>query len=318
MRASETAGMSRRTPLLLAATAAVCLLAAPAAQAATTVATETREFPVSAYRDAVAWSSYDEASGAYRLMLRRAGAVQALPVPAQSEPFDVDLGTDGDGRLVAVYSRSGRLYEWSSASGAERALGIRGTEPTVRGGRLAFVRRVGGRDVLYLRRSADAPSVRQFTGDTSRFSHIGLPDLSRTHLAYVTYGPGRYGFGGQNLRLQTLTGPSRVVYRATSGGANAADIVSPSFDAAGTHLYWARTNNGSGTGNRYLRLDARHRPPGRRPRLLPDLLDELGERRRRLRHGHRPPGRVVRGARARHPGRAPADGARRLGLGSRA
>jgi hypothetical protein len=180
--------------------------------------------------------------------------VQALPVPAQSEPFDVDLGTDGDGTLVAVYSRSGRLYEWSSASGAERALGIRGTEPTVRGGRLAFVRRVGGRDVLYLRRSADAPSVRQFTGDTSRFSHIGLPDLSRTRLAYVTYGPGRYGFGGQNLRLQTLTGPSRVVYRATSGGANAANIVSPSFDAAGTHLYWARTNNGSGTGNRYLRL----------------------------------------------------------------
>ena len=96
--------------------------------------------------------------------------------------------------------------------------------------------------------------MRQFTGDTSRFSHIGLPDLSRTHLAYVTYGPGRYGFGGQNLRLQTLTGPSRVVYRATSGGANAANIVSPSFDVAGTHLYWARTNNGSGTGNRYLRL----------------------------------------------------------------
>jgi hypothetical protein len=242
-----------RAAVFMAAAAASTLAAASAAQAATTVASEARSFEVSAHGDAIAWSSYDATAGTYRLMLRRRNQAQPLDVPASAQPFDVDLGTSTQGALVAVYSRAGRLYEWSSRTGAERPLGIAGREPTVLAGRLAFVRRVGGRDVLYLRRSPRARSARQFTAGTSRASGIGVPALSRTHLAFVTYGPGRYGFGGQHLRVQSLAGRSRVIYRATSGGANFANIVAPSFDGDGRHLFWARTNNGSGVGNRYLR-----------------------------------------------------------------
>jgi hypothetical protein len=67
-------------------------------------------------------------------------------------------------------------------------------------------------------------------------------------------GTGREDTTIQNLRVQTLSGRSRVVYTARSGGANFAAIVGPSFDVSGKHLYWARRNLGSASGNRYIRL----------------------------------------------------------------
>jgi hypothetical protein len=43
------------------------------------------------------------------------------------------------------------------------------------------------------------------------------------------------------------------VYRATSGGANFANIAGLSLSDTASSFMWARTNQGSGTGNRLIR-----------------------------------------------------------------
>ena len=49
------------------------------------------------------------------------------------------------------------------------------------------------------------------------------------------------------------TGRDGVVYHATSGALNAAGITKPAYDAVLNGFMWARTNLGSGTGNRFVR-----------------------------------------------------------------
>ncbi|RKQ86388.1 hypothetical protein C8N24_4399 [Solirubrobacter pauli] len=59
--------------------------------------------PVAAFRGTVAYSRYER--GAYALILRRDGhEIRARTAP-RAVPFDVDLGPDGRGVTVAVYSR---------------------------------------------------------------------------------------------------------------------------------------------------------------------------------------------------------------------
>src|SRR3954471_20971279 len=79
---------------------------APAAHAATTIATEQRATPVAAWAGTVAWSSYDPATNDYHLVVSRNGAAaQRLPVAPSANAFDVDLGTNRSGSTYAVYSR---------------------------------------------------------------------------------------------------------------------------------------------------------------------------------------------------------------------
>jgi hypothetical protein len=246
--------MTFRLPTLL--TAAAVLAAAPAAQAAaaSTLAVEQHATTVSTYRDAIAWSSYDAASGDYKLMLDRAGRIAPAAVARSRTAFDVDLGTSRGGALVAVYSRAGKLYEYVVASAKERKLavavaGAKLSQPTVLAGRIAFVARAKGHDSLYLRKG-----TRGVGAVVSSSPAISDPDLSGTRLAFVaTTGAGTL-HRVESLRVQTLSGAARTVYQARSGGANAADIVGPAFDAGGTHLFWARRNIGAGSGNRYVRL----------------------------------------------------------------
>jgi hypothetical protein len=142
-------------------------------------------FPVvDAYAGRVVWSDYDAGADVWRLMEHVSGLVRAVPVPPRSTPFDVDLGPDGSGGTVAVYSRCARrlphdepappqnagrrygcdLYAYSFATGRERELSRAssgGDEawPAVWGSRLAFVRtypdragRRGRTPYLYWRR----------------------------------------------------------------------------------------------------------------------------------------------------------------------
>jgi hypothetical protein len=233
----------------LLATAATVAAVAPAAQAATTpIATESHAVTVSSYQDAIAFSSYDAAQGSYRLMLDRAGTITPAAVAPSKTAFDVDLGSARSGTLVAVYSRAGRLYEYDVAAAKERRVDarVRGahvSQPTVMAGRIAFVARRSGHDVLYLRRGDGRARA------VASARSIGDPELSGTHLAFVTT-RGRV----ETLRVQTLSGHARSVYQARSGGINQADIVDPGFDADGKHLFWARRNVGSGSGNRFVRL----------------------------------------------------------------
>jgi hypothetical protein len=234
--------MKYALPTLLVAAAAAGLPAA--ASASTTIATEQHATPVSACGGAIAWSSYD--GGRYKLMLEQGGTVAAVNVATSKAAFDVDLGTAKDGKLVAVYSRGGRLYEYDVAARAEKKLGLSGTHPTIMDGRLAYVARRHGRDTLFLRTDGRTRTVYSA-------ARISDAQLSAKRLAFVTDNAPKQLLQTETLRVQTLAGRPRAIYEARSGGANSADIVGPAFDAAGTHLFWARRNIGSGSGNRFIR-----------------------------------------------------------------
>jgi hypothetical protein len=138
------------------------------AQAETTLAVEQAPTAVNAFMDRVVWSSFDPASGRYYLKVLRRGRVRKLGVRTRKAPFDVDLGPDAHGRVVAVYSRcrtealpgfnsTGSLahyerargchiYSYRFDTGRERRLKIPGEagtsdyRPTVWGQTLVFAR----------------------------------------------------------------------------------------------------------------------------------------------------------------------------------
>ena len=233
--------MKYTLPTLLT-TAVVAVL--PAAASASPLATEQHATSVSAAGNTIAWSSYD--NGRYKLMLDQGGTVAAADVATSKTAFDVDLGTSKAGKLLAVYSRGGELYQYDVATGAEKKLQIRGTQPTVADGRLAYVTRKDGRDQLVLRNGGKTKVV--FSAPK-----ISGTQLSSDRLAFVTNNAPTKLLQTETLRVQTLAGQSKAIYDARSGGANTADIVGPTFDASGKHLFWARRNIGSGSGNRYVR-----------------------------------------------------------------
>jgi hypothetical protein len=164
------------------------------------------EFPViDAYGPRVVWSDYDAAAGAWRLTERSGGATRAVPVAPRRTPFDVDLGPDGHGGTLAVYSRGGRLFAYSFRIGRETALGAGGAWPAVWGSRIAFVR--GGTRLYRRSRARGAHSHR-----------LPAPRVWRR---------GRSFIDGLDMRGRTIVFAWRAVgrfdtfsfiYRATTGG----------------------------------------------------------------------------------------------------
>jgi hypothetical protein len=126
-----------------------------------TIATVTDQTPIAAQGGWLAWSS-PAGNGRYRLTAWHQGVTTTLPIKSYSAPFDVDLGTDGAGRVVATFSRcavppmsvgiqaptssgcSARVVDL--ASGVERSAGIPrppGTSdnfPSMWHGQIAFAR----------------------------------------------------------------------------------------------------------------------------------------------------------------------------------
>ncbi len=276
--------MLRRLPVLIAAPLLALVAAAPPVAGAAppaVLSTEQRPPEVAGWRGTVVWSSLHRADGRHHLMVSRGGgAPERLPVPPADSPFDVDLGTNATGSTYAVYSRciepgeepdlprtNCDLYRLALASGREEHLtGLSSPrwderDPTIMGGQIAFVRRErhGGATKDVLRMGNTAPGA----GNTRRLTQVVVdrtallhPELTASHIAYVVRDPGPYEFGRERVQLRVLrTGRARTVYTATSGGANAADVTQPAATDSGRGFVFVRTNHGSGTGNRILRLD---------------------------------------------------------------
>jgi hypothetical protein len=252
----------RRSVLAAALIGATLGSSTAAAQgAATTLATEHAPTRVAAWDGTVMWSRQDPSSGRYTLMKSVAGAAPvAVGVPQRSgTPFDVDLGTSSSGATFAVYTRNGDLYSLDVATGAEtKVAGLSSPKaernPTVQRGRIAFIRRSGGADEL---RIGSANGASKGSRLLVRRSTIRSAELGNRHVAYVAQKP--YGAGGeQQLRIRNLaTGADKQVYRARSGGANSANITRPSYIAEPEGFLFARTNMGSGGGNRLIRYTLR-------------------------------------------------------------
>jgi hypothetical protein len=260
--------MPRLTTLTASAAAIATLAAAaPAAGAPSTLAEELQPFYVAASQDVVAWSSWDSRDRIYRLVAVHHGQRTVLPVPGSPQPFDVDLGTSRSGSLVAVYSRevneSRDLFRYSFAEQKETRLtklsrpDADERQPTAWRGEIAFVRAGATTSRLMLGNTTRTGAARTLVSRPLRkgiAEPIAQPDLSARRLAYVLTGPGRHGFAREVVHVRTLrSGRDRGIHVAQSGGANFAHVTGPAWSDDGRAVYFARTNQGSGQGNRYIR-----------------------------------------------------------------
>src|SRR3954447_9506349 len=275
---ARMASISLRRIARLAALATLAAAAlAPVAHAApATVATEQRATEIGAWAGTVAWSSFDPATNDYHLVVSRNGAApQRLPVAPSPNAFDVDLGTNRSGSTYAVYSRCATpatnsrpptgcdLYLLSLASGVEQKLDSLSSptwderDPTIFRGEIAFIRNEthGGLNEDVLRTGNTTSGARGTTALVKLHRLAGTlqdPELSASRVAYIR--TDRSG-ATRDVHVRTLKvrGSDKLVYHARSGGANFANVTGPSLSDTAVSFFWARTNQGSGTGNRIVR-----------------------------------------------------------------
>ena len=259
--------MSRiRSSLLTAAVATATLAPAATAQgAATTLAVEPAPTRVAAHDGTVMWSRLDPVTRTYSLVKSVQGGAPA-PVaiaPRANGPFDIDLGTNRSGATYAVYTRDdGDIYRLDVTTGNE----VEGRQAQLADDRRARPDDHARRDRLHPPRAWLRPAAHRHTSASSKGSRLIVKhrslvhaELSITHVAYVVTGPGPISDNGARyVRIRNLkTGADRQVYRAVSGGANYANTTRPTYVASPRGFMWARTNQGSGTGNRFVRYTLR-------------------------------------------------------------
>jgi hypothetical protein len=245
---------SPRNLLLTTAVVGAALAPGAAAQAATVLSSEAVPTHVAAWNGTVMWSQLDEATGNYRLVKSvDGGAPTPVAVPERDGgPFDIDLGTNRSGSTYAVYTRDGDIYRLSVASGFETKITklssptLAERDPTIQRGEIAFIRRDGGYDQLRIGNTTSGS-----TGSRFLVKKRSIPgaELAIKQVAYVEQSGASLLVHVRNIS----TGHDQVVYRATSGGANEAGVTRPAYDADANAFVWARTNLGSGTGNRIVR-----------------------------------------------------------------
>jgi hypothetical protein len=256
---------SLRNSFLTAAVAGAVLVPAAIAQGApTTLAVEQAPTRVAAWDGTVMWSRVDPVAKTYTLVKSvDGGAPVPVGVPARAgTPFDIDLGTNRSGSTFAVYTRDGDIYRLNVATGAETKIEklssptLAERDPTIQRGEIAFIRRNRGRDEL---RIGNTTSGSKGSRLLVRARSIRKPELGNRHIVYTVTSPGPVSDDGtQRMRIRNLrTGAERQIYRAVSGGANAARVTRPSYVAAPERFVFARTNNGSGRGNRIIRYTLR-------------------------------------------------------------
>jgi hypothetical protein len=247
----------RSSLLTLVVAGAVLTPAAAASADPTSLAVEQAPTRVAAWNGTAVWSRFDPVTDTYALVKSVDGG-PAVPVgvaPRSGTPFDVDLGTNRSGATFGVYTRDGDIYRLNLASGTETKIDTLSSpvlaerDPTIQRGEIAFIRRHRGRDELRIGNTTSGSTGSRLL---VRSRSIISAELGIRHIAYVESVPS--SFGEVRVRIRNIhTGADRLVYRARSGGANAADVTRPTYMASPEGFLWARTNVGSGAGNRLVR-----------------------------------------------------------------
>ena len=239
--------------------------AATAQGAPTTLAVEQAPTRVAAWDGVAMWSRFDAATKTYSLVKSVDGGAptNVAVAPRAGGPFDIDLGTNRSGATYAVYTRDdGDIYRLNVATGSEAKVAklssptLAERDPTIMRGEIAFIRRERGYDQLRIGNTTSGSKGSRMLVKQRSIVHA---ELGTTHVAYLTTGAGPISdSGARNMRIRNLrTGADRQVYRAVSGGANCANTTRPTYVASPAGFVWARTNNGSGTGNRLVRYTLR-------------------------------------------------------------
>ncbi len=256
------------------------LAAAAPAQADDMVAELARDTPISAYAGQLAWSAYEPATARYRLMLATRGATgAAAPIPPSAKPFDVSLGPDTKGRVVALYTRcattSGKrcdVYRYTPSLRIERKLGLsspRADEawPAQWGNRIAFVRRAhkGGQadinacDVPFVRTlTSKAPSRRLDRGSCGLTTGLSL---RQTRIVQVTFGaPASATRYDSQVRVLSVRGGAVKVIARQGSGEESNEFVSPNQSPDAIYL----TRTGVNPEPTFVTIDLRPRVPKKR------------------------------------------------------
>ena len=244
----------------LVALLALALAATPAA-AEQRLAVESAPFTADAHGDVIAWSSYDTVAKTYSLRLLRAGQPVAPAVATAAKPLDLDVGPGPDGAPVVVYSRAGDIFQYDPATGLEQPLAEVNTaaverSPSIHRSALGFVREVRRKKpVVYLRRDGNTrrqprPRFKETLGvDGLELSARGLFVTYRTDIVPTCC--------SRATLYRVAGGKLHHVFSVGSGGANFGQIVSPTV--LRRSIFFGRTNQGSGQGNRFFRYDLRSR-----------------------------------------------------------
>lgn len=180
----------------LAAMAALGAGVAPgSAQAATVLAAEWAPSKVSHFGGMTAWSRLDPRTGMYRLVVHDGRREHVPLIKPRSVPFDVDLGPDRFGDVVATYSRCERepqrgegappLPVWATGEGCD-----------------VF---------LYSLRRGSARAETKISGASTNESSEFLPSIWRGQVAFSRVYERREGRRGTlpYLYVRALEGPAR-------------------------------------------------------------------------------------------------------------
>ena len=269
----------RLLPIALLA-ALVAPPAAPAQSDPSVIATSSRATVVGAAGGWTAWSAFE--NGAYRLVTRAPdGTLATPPVAARKVPFDLDLGTDAAGRVVAAYSRctkeptlvggaNATAPNYTSGSGCRIALLdlasqtetrlrlSRGSAsdvlPSIGGSRLAFIAvpkapRLRGRAQLRWRAPRSTASrlldtgVRRTGPPTVSGGPAGVDTDGRRVAAVWRYQDEEFNTFDSVLRVGTFTGrPRQVAFGVNNENCNYDQVLAPTL--AGTNVLYLETNGG--------------------------------------------------------------------------
>lgn len=219
---------------LVPALALLALIPAAPAAADQAIAEIGRESPIAAYAGWQAWSTFDEASGHYTLTLRDpGGAVKSAPLAPSTTPWDVSLGPDAAGNVVAVYRSCGAsgcdVRRLNVATGRDQALRSVSSPrydeatPAIWRSTVVFTRHIGRCDVPYVKDlSSSKPSRRLLKSKclatpaghaAIRASRIVISSVDLSHAD--SNGAGRKA---SELRLYLSTAPgSHVIDQQTFG-----------------------------------------------------------------------------------------------------
>ncbi len=262
--------------LLLPLAAAAALCVAVPAHADVFVAELSRDTPIAAYGGVLAWSEHDAATGRYRLMIAKGtGSLEPARVRTSAQPFDVSLGPDRRGNVVALYTRCRTratkcdIFRYALVGEQERRLGFSSSQadeawPVQWRDRVAFVRRhtKGGRgeisdcDVPYVKTlTSSAPPRRLDRGSCGLTTGMSM---RATRIVQVTFGSPASAtrFDSQVRVLSARGGAVRVVARQGSGE-ESNEFVSPNQSS---HAIWL-TRTGVNPEPTFVTIDLQRRTP---------------------------------------------------------
>jgi hypothetical protein len=241
--------MSNIHPILM--TVAALALAAPSTASADVLASYDGK-QVAQYAGVQAWSQ-QQGDERFALMVRSEGRVAQAPVAEQPVPFAVSLGTDGDGRRLAVYPRCAqgpiqiparcRLVAYDFSNGLERPLagthlaGASEEAVALDRGCLTYARRSGRLTTIRIGRLGSGRPARVVA--RLRDAHVTGMAITQRALAFSTEvgRPNEVEVVESRLYVKPAGRPVHQVARGGFGEEHRRTHASPSF--AGDSLYWA-------------------------------------------------------------------------------